>query len=177
MDPKKEGVGQRVAVNTSRLDAESRPMEGWLDGAVLDLADDDLVEAVKPIRYELSVQRFDDELLVSGSVAVEMDLVCVKTAEIFSTTVSDFAFVRSFPLQQEAEDVELTEEIRESILLLVPVHPVHPSPSADPVAPEPTAILIPEFSPQLQPTPAPLPQPTIHSPASPSKPLTHRADQ
>ena len=133
MDPKKEGVGQRVAVNTSRLDAESRPMEGWLDGAVLDLADDDLVEAVKPIRYELSVQRFDDELLVSGSVAVEMDLVCVKTAEIFSTTVSDFAFVRSFPLQQEAEDVDLTEEIRESILLLVPVHPVHPSPSADPV--------------------------------------------
>ena len=132
-DPEKEGIGQRVVVNTSRLDAESRPMSGWLDGAVLELEGDDLVEGVEPIRYELSVQRFDDELLVSGSVAVEMQLVCVKTAEIFSTTVSDFAFVRSFPLLMEAEDVDLTEEIRESIVLLVPVHPVHPAPSTDPV--------------------------------------------
>ena len=132
-EPEKEGVGQRVVVNTSRLDAESRPMMGWLDGAVLGLADDDLVEGVEPIRYELSIQCFDDELLVSGSVSVEMQLVCVKTAEIFSTTVSDFAFVRSFPLREEAEDIDLTEGIRESVLLLVPAHPVHPSPSSNPV--------------------------------------------
>ena len=128
-----KAIGRRAVVNTSRLDADPRPMAGWLDGAVLELGEADLVDEVGPIHYQLEVQRFADELLVKGFVESEIRLVCSKTAEIFSTTVRDSGFVRSFPLAYEAEDVDLTEDLREAILLLIPAHPVHPAPAHDPV--------------------------------------------
>ena len=84
--------------------------------------EDERTRPVSPVRYSLDVGLSEGGLFATGSVEVDMDLECVCCLERFAYTVQ----VPNFAIQIElsgAESVDLTEELREDILLTLPPYP------------------------------------------------------
>ncbi len=77
-----------------------------------------------PLHYDLYVQWVDDMLIVRGKVPADMKGCCARCTQIFSTTVSDSGFLRDYSDLQGAEEVDITEDLREAILLSLPHFPL-----------------------------------------------------
>ena len=76
--------------------------------------------AAGPLHYDLYVQLVDDMLIVRGNVSAEMKGCCARCTQIFSTSVSDSGFLRDYSELQGVEEVDVTEDLREAILLNLP---------------------------------------------------------
>ncbi len=77
-----------------------------------------------PLQYDLYVQLVDEMLIVRGTVSAEMKGCCARCTQIFSTIVSDSAFLRDYSDLQGAEEVDVTEDLREAVLLNLPRFPL-----------------------------------------------------
>ncbi|MBI2441504.1 MAG: DUF177 domain-containing protein [Lentisphaerae bacterium] len=94
---------------------------GQEPSTILDLDLDPLVRAAGAVRYSLTAQRFADELLVCGVLEVEISSRCARCGESVSQTIQDGTFMRSYPLTAANESIDLTPDIREAILLALPM--------------------------------------------------------
>lgn len=95
--------------------------EGADPSSILDLHEKDL-RALGPVEYRLDIGLSEGGLFATGSVGVDMELQCVSCLELFAYPVR----VTDFACQIEltgAESVDLTEPVREDILLALPAHP------------------------------------------------------
>ena len=81
----------------------------WLDG---------------PVAYELNAQLAGQELVVQGTLQAPLAYRCRRCAGKFSTilTISDFLCARQVP--EGLERVDLTDDIREEVLLRLPNYPL-----------------------------------------------------
>jgi uncharacterized protein len=114
-----------LTVDVARLAKSGERLSGELDGAVLDLGDTGgLVEPAGAIRYDLSVEPIGAELLVRGSVRAGVACVCSRCAGRFEMEIREGAFVASYPLDEATDSVDLTADLREAIILLLPGYPV-----------------------------------------------------
>ena len=114
---------EKLTIDVARLDTDGEEIEGTLDDKVLDLND----EYLKPfagIRYNLSVQRLGGELLVRGRLEQDFDAVCSRCGADFDFTVKVDDFTTSVEIDEKTEFVDLTDELRESIILGLPTYPV-----------------------------------------------------
>jgi uncharacterized protein len=57
-------------------------------------------------------------------LSVPLKAHCARCTQIFSTTVTDSGFLRDFSGIQGTEEVDVTEDIREAILLSLPHFPL-----------------------------------------------------
>jgi len=112
---------KRLIVDASRVDAEGEVLEGEVDAIDLE---EEFVHPFGGIRYRLEVQLFGTELLVRGHLEQDFDLVCSRCGKDFDTTVKVDDFTASFEVAENAPEVDLTDEIRESIILTLPTYPV-----------------------------------------------------
>lgn len=83
---------------------------------------DELVRVTSPVRYSLDAGISDGGLFATGSLAVDLELECVRCLKKFPYTIE----IPDFAVQIElgtSETVDLTEEAREDILLALPPHP------------------------------------------------------
>ena len=113
----------RLVIDVARLDPDGEAYEGTLDDAVLDLND----EYLKPfagIRYALDVRRIGQELLVRGRLEQDFDAVCSRCGGDFDFTVKVPSFTTSREVDEKSEFVDLTDELRQSIILALPSYPV-----------------------------------------------------
>ena len=140
-----------MTVDLEQVSAEGVVLDGAEPLEMLDLPPGDPVRAVAPPRYRVRAQRAGDELLVRGEVSARIAARCVRCSEPFETEIREPEFfaaldVPALPAAAEAEAdaaeddageaaaprcvlregrfVDLTAEIRESILLRFPSHPV-----------------------------------------------------
>lgn len=116
-------VEDTLAIDVSRLDRDGEEVEGVLDDAVLDLHD----EYLRPfagIRYRLSVQLAGRELLARGELEQDFEAVCSRCGADFDFTVTVPDFLASFETDEKTEIVDLTDELRQSIILALPTYPV-----------------------------------------------------
>ena len=82
----------------------------------------ELIADASPVRYSLDVGLSQGGLFATGSLSVDLKMECVRCLNWFLYTVE----VPDFAVQVElgtSESVDLTEEIREDILLALPPHP------------------------------------------------------
>ncbi len=96
-------------------------VEGEEKGDILDI-EDELVRPLDPVRYSLDVGLSDGGLFATGSLEADLEMECVVCLEKFKYTVS----IPDFAVQVElggSDTVDLTEEVREDILLALPPHP------------------------------------------------------
>ena len=77
-----------------------------------------------PLDYELYVQMVDDTLIVRGHLSTLVTGCCARCTQMFSTTVSDSAFLRDYFDLQGLEEVDVTDDLREAILLNLPRFPL-----------------------------------------------------
>ena len=112
-----------LTIDVARLDRDGEHFAGVLDDAVLEL-DDEYVKPFAGIRYDLDVRLVGRELLVRGSLEQDFDLVCSRCGGDFDLTVKVPDFTASFETDEKTEFVDLTAELRESIILHLPNYPV-----------------------------------------------------
>ena len=113
----------KLTIDVARLDPDGEEFAGTLDEAALDLHD----EYVRPfagLRYDLTARRIGRELLVRGRLEQDFDAVCSRCGGDFDFTVKVPDFTVSVETDEKTEFVDLTEELRESIILGLPTYPV-----------------------------------------------------
>ena len=111
----------RLSVDVTRLDPDGEVLEGEL--FCVDV-DEEFVHPFGGVRYRLDVRLFGTELLVRGRLEQDFDLVCSRCGEDFDTTVKVEDFTESYEVGEKIQEVDLTEDIRESIILALPSYPV-----------------------------------------------------
>ena len=111
----------KLVVDVSRLDPEGEILEGEVDCIDLDEA---FVKPFGGVRYRLDLQVFGTELLVRGRLEQDFDLVCSRCGKDFDTTVKVEDYTISYEVDEKSPEVDLTEDLRESIILNLPTYPV-----------------------------------------------------
>lgn len=132
-----------MIVDVARLDRAGEKLEGETAEGLLELGDDPFIAPVGGMRYRLRAERVADELLIRGSVWQPVRCLCSRCAAPFETEAGDDEFVLSVPLDAKAgetdpaeatvpavlsdgktEYVDLTESVREAIILAFPSFPL-----------------------------------------------------
>ena len=106
-----------MIIEVSKVPPEGGRYEGEEPSSILGLDQDPLIRPDGPIAYDLHVEKVSHELLVNGSLKVRMSVECSKCAEFFSTTLADSSFLRAYAVPEGTQTVDLTEDIREDILV------------------------------------------------------------
>lgn len=110
-----------MKVHILQIPTEGKHIEGEEPNAMLELHEATATPA-SPVRYTLDVGISGGGLFATGEVGVDMKLQCVKCLETFDYPIE----VTDFACQVELtgpETVDLTEPVREDILLALPAHP------------------------------------------------------
>ena len=110
-----------MKVHLQQIPTEGMRFEGRAPNSMLDLHEADIVP-VSPVEFELDVGLSDGGLFATGQVGVDVDLKCVSCLERFTYPVR----IDDFACQIEllgSETIDLTEPVREDILLALPPHP------------------------------------------------------
>lgn len=113
-----------MIVDVSSLDSEGKEFEGEEPAEVLDLGDADEVKPAGPIKYRIRVSNAGDSIVARGVLKVDLLVECVRCAVSFRLTVSDPEFVAVREVQNKDESIDLTQDIRESIILAFPTTPL-----------------------------------------------------
>jgi uncharacterized protein len=120
-----------LTVNLRHLEAHNLELTGELSPAELELdLRDEVIQAAKPLQYELEVQRLDNALLVRGHLLLPLECRCVRCLKVFSLPLELSDWTRHLPLEGEEkveivnDCVDLTPCVREDILLEFPQHPL-----------------------------------------------------
>jgi uncharacterized metal-binding protein YceD (DUF177 family) len=110
-----------MKIHLRQIPAEGLHTEGTEPSSILDLHDRG-TQPVSDVEYSLDVGLSDGGLFATGQLAVDLELECVNCLERFRYPLR----VRDFACQVElkgSETVDLTEPVREDILLALPPHP------------------------------------------------------
>ena len=89
-------------------------------GSVLDLEKDKFAHQDGPISYDLFAYVSSHELIVKGTLSAKISLRCGRCAGFFSTTLAVSSFLHAYPISEGVDQVDLTEDIREDILVEIP---------------------------------------------------------
>ena len=108
-------------VEVFRLAKDGETLEGEVDCVDID---EELVKPFGGVRYRLEAKLYGKEFLARGHLEQDFDLVCCRCGKDFDTTVSVDDFVFSCEVDEKSPEVDLTESVRESIILTLPTDPV-----------------------------------------------------
>jgi len=114
----------RLIVDVARLAKGGEWFRGETAADLLELGESEFVTPEGGMRYALKVEIIGTELLVRGEVRQRLTCVCSRCAERFETEVVDPEFVCSHEINAATDFVDLTEEVREAIILTLPGYPV-----------------------------------------------------
>ena len=110
-----------MKIHLRQIPAEGLHIEGTDPRSILDLQDR-AVQPLSDVQYSLDIGLSDGGLFATGQLGVDLELECVACLEHFRYPLR----VRDFACQVEltgSERVDLTEPVREDILLALPPHP------------------------------------------------------
>ena len=110
-----------LKIDPTRIDPEGELLEGEVDCVDLD---EELCKSFGGIRYRLKVQVLGTEMLVTGHLEQDFDLVCSRCGGDFDTTVKVDDFTESYEIGENTQVIDLTNDVRDSIILTLPTYPV-----------------------------------------------------
>jgi uncharacterized protein len=108
-----------MKILVARIPEEGSYYKGDDPGSILQVESDRFIRKTGDVQYDLYAQRVSGELVVRGTLAVELELRCARCSEFFSTIVTVSDFLRAYPAPEGTDAVDVTEDFREEILLHV----------------------------------------------------------
>jgi uncharacterized protein len=111
-----------LLVDLRNLPEEGLHREGTLPVSFFALQASDPVRPTSPLTYSLDIERDGKELLVQGSVQATFNLECGRCTERFGYALDLPDYVLEVPIEN-ALTIDLTEPLREDILLALPSYP------------------------------------------------------
>ena len=112
---------EKLTIDVTRLAPEGETIEGEV--ACVNL-DESLVKSFGGLRYRLTAQAIGSELLVRGHLEQDFDLVCSRCGRDFDDTIEVDDYTFSCPIDEKDPEVDLTGDVRESIILNLSAYPV-----------------------------------------------------
>jgi len=115
-------MNPRLVIDLGLLPEDGKQFSGELQPEIFNMAEGD-VRPVGPLAYELFVQRFEGELLLSGSLSAPFEFTCVRTLHPFVQTI----VLEHVPIVVEVGEmgqIDVTDALREEVLLEFPVNPL-----------------------------------------------------
>ena len=113
-----------MIVDIAKLDAEGKGFAGEEPSEVFDLADAKDVRPAGPIRYNIRVSPAGNSIVAQGVLKADLAFECVRCAEFFQLTVCDPEFMVVREISNKDESIDLTQDIRESMILAFPTNPL-----------------------------------------------------
>jgi len=113
-----------IKIEPWRIPEDGLDIEGQVSPEVVALKEDVNAPVAGPIDYELHVQLLDHELLVTGQVSTEVKFICSRCADAFVEGVEDPAFSYEQEVPNLHETLDLTDAVRETIILAFPNYPM-----------------------------------------------------
>jgi len=110
-----------MKVHVLQIPPDGKHYEGEESSDVLELHSEQ-VRAVSPLAYSLEVGLSEGGLWARGKVSVQVECECVRCLEKFRRPLEAPEFAVQVELEGK-ESVDLTEYLREDILLALPAHP------------------------------------------------------
>jgi uncharacterized metal-binding protein YceD (DUF177 family) len=114
-------MSDRLLIDLSTLPEEGKNFTGELPVEIFDLPEYD-AKPLGPLSYDLRVQRFGSELLLSGRLSATFEFMCVRTIHPFAKTVTVEGANVAVEIENEGT-LDATEAVREEILLAFPDYP------------------------------------------------------
>jgi len=113
-----------MIIEVAGVPPEGRRFDGEEPPSILDIADTKDLRIERPVGYRLTAHAVSGELIVTGEIETDVLLKCSRCAELFRRRVvePEFRCVREFADSREC--VNLTEDIREAMILAFPSYPV-----------------------------------------------------
>ncbi len=99
-------------------------LEGEVAAEVMDLVGGDVVESCEPLKYGLDVSVVTDELLVFGSISVDLKIRCIRCSTVFAVTIEEDLYSYNEHVEKTMEYADLTADMREAIILAFSSYPV-----------------------------------------------------
>ena len=109
-----------MKILVARIPEEGSHYEGSDPGSIMQVDHDPLIQEFGDVEYALYAQRVSGELVVRGTLCAPVEMRCARCSEIFSTTVAVSDFLRAYSAPEGIDSVDITEDLREEILLHVP---------------------------------------------------------
>ncbi len=113
-----------MIIDLTQIPDEGIYLKGQEPQGILELDGDPILTEKMPVEFDLYVQCVCNELIVRGVVWTEVGVICSRCTEFFSTNVGDSSFLRTFPLTGGETEFDITEDIREAIMLNLPHFPL-----------------------------------------------------
>lgn len=110
-----------LIIDLATLPEEGKAFTGELPASVFDLPEGDAVP-LGPLEYDLWVQRFGSELLLTGTLSAPFEFICVRTLHPFKQTIRLEGAAVSVEIGNQGE-IDANEALREEILIHFPVDP------------------------------------------------------
>ena len=108
-------------IETGQVRQRPRRFTGEEPATILELPQETQFQVIGDVRYALTAQRFDADLLVRGILEMDVRGRCARCGEECNRTIQEGAFACSYPLSAANELIDLTADIREAILLAFPM--------------------------------------------------------
>ena len=113
-----------MIIEISKLSEDGAYFSGEEGAEVLNVEEEPDIKAKSPVSYELFVQLVSHQLVVKGKISTTVEVECSRCTHFFSTMLEDSSFLRAYELPEGTETIDLTEDLREAVLLQLPGFPV-----------------------------------------------------
>ena len=115
-----------MIIDIPKLSPEGTQLAGEIPGEILGLEEDKFAHSDGPIQYDVFAYIVSHELIVKGVLKAPVALLCGRCAEFYSTFLVVSSFLRAYPISEGVEKVDLTDDIREDIIVEIPSYPACP---------------------------------------------------
>jgi uncharacterized metal-binding protein YceD (DUF177 family) len=110
-----------LIIDLATLPEEGKAFSGELPKEIFDLPEGD-AQPTGPLEYDLWVQRFSSELLLTGNLSAPFEFTCVRTLHPFVQTIRLESAAISLEIGRESE-IDANDALREEILINFPADP------------------------------------------------------
>jgi uncharacterized protein len=114
-------MSKRLTIELGSLPEEGKDYAGELPVEIYDLPEGD-AKPTGPLVYDLWVQRFGSELLLTGTVSSPFEFTCVVTLKQFVKTIRLEGAAISVEIDNQGE-MDVTDALREEVLINFPIDP------------------------------------------------------
>jgi uncharacterized protein len=113
-----------ILIEPWRIPEEGQDVEGEEPAEVLSLEPGCHIETEGPLRYALHIQYVSHELIVTGKLSCRVRFECARCADPVPLEIKETAFFAERAAENVHDTVDLTDEVRESIILAFPSYPL-----------------------------------------------------
>ncbi len=114
-----------MIIQVYRIPWDGLDLEESLPAALLELQDDaDHLKPAGPVECRLHAQIAAHDVIVRGKLSLKLEFVCSRCGDPFERTVEAPDFEEIYPFTDPHDSLDLTCDIRETIILAFPSFPI-----------------------------------------------------